>query len=60
MWNRFVEIEVDMNEAYIAPVEPGQPVTATLDAFPDWQIPSRVRIVIPTADREKATVKVRI
>ena len=55
-----LEIEVDVNEAYIARVQPGQPVMATLDAFPDWQIPSRVRIVIPTADREKATVKVRI
>jgi RND family efflux transporter MFP subunit len=55
-----LEIEVDVNEAYIARVEPGQPVTAILDAYPDWQIPSRVRTVIPTADREKATVKVRI
>jgi RND family efflux transporter MFP subunit len=55
-----LEIEVDVNEAYIARVVPGQPVTAVLDAFPDWQIPARVRIVIPTADREKATVKVRI
>jgi RND family efflux transporter MFP subunit len=55
-----LEIEVDVNEAYIARVVPGQPVTAVLDAYPDWQIPSRVRTVIPTADREKATVKVRI
>ena len=54
------EIEVDVNEAYIARVVPGQPVTAILDAYPDWQIPSRVRTVIPTADRQKATVKVRI
>ncbi len=54
------EIEVDVNEAYIARVQPGQPVTAILDAYPDWEIPSRVRTVIPTADREKATVKVRI
>ena len=54
------EIEVDVNEAYIARVVPGQPVTAVLDAYPDWQIPSKVRTVIPTADREKATVKVRI
>src|ERR1700752_2326186 len=54
------EIEVDVNEAYIARVEPGQPVTAVLDAYPDWQIPSKVRTVIPTADRQKATVKVRI
>jgi RND family efflux transporter MFP subunit len=54
------EIEVDVNEAYIARVLPEQRVTAVLDAYPDWQIPSKVRTVIPTADRQKATVKVRI
>jgi len=54
------EIEVDVNEAYIARVRPGQKVLATLDAYPDWQIPSHVRTIIPTADRQKATVKVRI
>jgi RND family efflux transporter MFP subunit len=54
------EIEVDVNESYIARVKPGQKVTATLDAYPDWQIPASVRTVIPTADRQKATVKVRI
>jgi RND family efflux transporter MFP subunit len=54
------EIEVDVNEAYIARVRPGQKVMATLDAYPDWQIPSHVRTIIPTADRQKATVKVRI
>ena len=54
------EIEVDVNEAYIARVTSGMPVTAVLDAYPDWQIPSKVRTVIPTADRQKATVKVRI
>lgn len=54
------EIEVDVNEAYIARVRPGQKVNATLDAYPDWQIPSHVRTIIPTADRQKATVKVRI
>jgi RND family efflux transporter MFP subunit len=54
------EVEVDVNEAYIARVEPGQRVTSTLDAYPSWQIPSHVRTVIPTADRQKATVKVRI
>ena len=54
------EVEVDVNEAYIARVEPSQRVTSTLDAYPDWQIPSHVRTVIPTADRQKATVKVRI
>jgi len=54
------EIEVDVNEAYIARVVPDQQVTAILDAYPDWQIPCKVRTVIPTADRQKATVKVRI
>ncbi len=54
------EIEVDVNENYIARVKPGQHVVATLDAYPDWQIPSFVRTVIPTADRQKGTVKVRI
>ena len=55
-----LEIEVDVNESYIAKVSIGQKVDATLDAYPDWQIPSTVRTVIPTADRQKATVKVRI
>jgi RND family efflux transporter MFP subunit len=54
-----LEIEVDVNESYIARVKTGQKVIATLDAYPDWQIPSHVRTVIPTADRQKATVKVR-
>ncbi|MBV8205254.1 MAG: efflux RND transporter periplasmic adaptor subunit [Acidobacteria bacterium] len=55
-----IEVEVDVNEAYIARVQPGMPVTSILDAYPDWQIPSKVRTIIPTADRQKATVKVRI
>lgn len=54
------EIEVDVNESYIAKVKEGQLVTAMLDAYPDKPIPSKVRTVIPTADRQKATVKVRI
>jgi RND family efflux transporter MFP subunit len=54
-----LEIEVDVNESYIARVQSGQPLTAVLDAYPDWQIPAKVRTVIPTADRQKATVKVR-
>lgn len=54
------EIEVDVNESFIARVTPKQKVTATLDAYPDWQIPAKVRTIIPTADRQKATVKVRI
>jgi RND family efflux transporter MFP subunit len=55
-----IEIEVDVNESYIARVEPAQRVEAVLDAYPDWRIPAKVRTVIPTADRQKATVKVRI
>ncbi len=55
-----IEIEVDVNESYIARVVPGQRVEAVLDAYPDWRIPASVRTVIPTADRQKATVKVRI
>jgi RND family efflux transporter MFP subunit len=55
-----LEIEVDVNESYIARVAPGQRIEAALDAYPDWPIPASVRTVIPTADRQKATVKVRI
>lgn len=55
-----LEIEVDVNEAYIAKVQVGQKVDATLDAYPEWHIPASVRTIIPTADRQKATVKVRI
>jgi len=57
---RSLEIEVDVNESYIARVAAGQLVDAVLDAYPAWHIPAKVRTVIPTADREKATVKVRI
>jgi len=55
-----LEIEVDVNESNIALVKPGQDVIANLDAYPSWNIPGRVRTIIPTADRQKATVKVRI
>ena len=55
-----LEIEVEVNESYIARVRPGQPVQARLDAYPDWTIPSRVITTIPAADRQKATVLVRI
>jgi HlyD family secretion protein len=55
-----LEIDVDVNESYIGRVKPGQDVTAVLDAYPDWQIPARVITVVPTADRQKATVLVRI
>ncbi|HEY7446109.1 MAG TPA: efflux RND transporter periplasmic adaptor subunit [Vicinamibacterales bacterium] len=57
---RSLEIEVDVNEAYINRVTPGQSVSAMLDAYPDWQIPARVITMVPTADRQKATVLVRI
>ena len=55
-----LEIEVDVNESHIAKVYPGQPAEAVLDAYPEWRIPATVRTVIPTADRQKATVKVRL
>ena len=55
-----LEIEVDVNEAYINRVQPAQPVESVLNAYPDWRIPSHVIAIIPTADRSKATVKVRI
>ena len=55
-----LEIEVDVNESYINRVTPEQPVTATLNSYPDWQIPAKVITIIPTADRNKATVRVRI
>ncbi|HKY20291.1 MAG TPA: efflux RND transporter periplasmic adaptor subunit [Vicinamibacterales bacterium] len=55
-----LEIEVDVNESYINRVTPNQGVTAVLDAYPDWQIPGRVITTVPTADRQKATVLVRI
>jgi RND family efflux transporter MFP subunit len=55
-----LEVEVDVNESYINRVKSGQPVEATLDSYPDWHIPSKVIAIIPTADRQKATVKVRV
>ena len=55
-----LEIEVDVGESFINRVKPGQPVEATLDAYPDWKIPGKVIAIIPTADRQKATVKVRV
>jgi RND family efflux transporter MFP subunit len=54
------EIEVDVNEAYINRVHEGQKVAAVLDAYPDWTIPGHVISIVPTADRQKATVRVRI
>jgi RND family efflux transporter MFP subunit len=55
-----LEIEVDVNESYIKRVAAKQPVEAVLDAYPDWTIPGHVIAIIPTADRSKATVKVRV
>lgn len=55
-----LEVQVDVNESYINRVVAGQPVESTLDSYPDWKIPSKVIAIIPTADRQKATVKVRV
>jgi RND family efflux transporter MFP subunit len=55
-----LEVNVDVNEAYIAQVKPDMPCEAVLDAYPDWKIPAHVVAVIPSADRGKATVKVRV
>jgi len=55
-----LEIEVDVSENFINRVHPDQPVTAHLNAYPDWSIPAHVIAIIPTADRAKATVKVRV
>jgi RND family efflux transporter MFP subunit len=55
-----LEIEVDVSESYINRVREGQPVEAALDAYPDWTIPAHVITTVPSADRQKATVRVRI
>jgi RND family efflux transporter MFP subunit len=55
-----LEIEVDVSESYINRVQPNQAVEAILDAYPDWRIPAKVIAIVPTADRQKATVRVRI
>lgn len=55
-----LEIEIDVNESFINRVQAGQPVEATLDAYPSWKIPCKVIAIIPTADRGKSTVKVRV
>jgi RND family efflux transporter MFP subunit len=55
-----LEIEVDVNESYISRVTPGQEADAVLDAYPDWHIPARVITLVPAADRQKATVLVRL
>jgi len=55
-----LEIEVDVNEGQIGRVTPGQRVEARLDAYPDWRIPAHVEAIIPTADRARATITVRV
>lgn len=55
-----LEVEIDVNESFINRVEAGQAVEATLDAYPEWKIPCKVIAIIPTADRQKSTVKVRV
>ena len=55
-----LEVQVDVGEAYIGRVQPGMPTEATLNAYPDWKIPGKVIAIIPTADRGKATVTVRV
>jgi RND family efflux transporter MFP subunit len=55
-----LEVEVDVGESYIGRVQPKMPIEATLNAYPDWKIPGEVIAIIPTADRGKATVKVRV
>jgi RND family efflux transporter MFP subunit len=55
-----LEVEVDVSESFINRVVAGQPATVRLNAYPDWSIPARVIAIIPTADRAKATVKVRV
>jgi RND family efflux transporter MFP subunit len=55
-----LEVQVDVNEAYIGRVQPKMTVEAVLNAYPDWKIPAEVIAIVPTADRSKATVKVRI
>lgn len=54
------EVEVDVNEAYINRVQPAQKAECVLDAYPDWKVPAHVISIVPTADRQKATVRVRI
>ncbi|GGA23663.1 efflux RND transporter periplasmic adaptor subunit [Dyella nitratireducens] len=55
-----LEVDVDVNEAYIGRVTPSMPAEAVLDAYPDWRIPAHVIAIVPAADRGKATVKVRV
>ncbi len=55
-----LEVDVDVSEAYIGQVKPDMQVEAVLSAYPDWKIPAHVIAIVPSADRGKATVKVRV
>jgi RND family efflux transporter MFP subunit len=55
-----LEVEVDVNEAYIARILSRQPARITLDAYPDTGFRGAVRQVVPTADRQRATVQVKV
>jgi RND family efflux transporter MFP subunit len=55
-----LEVDVDVAESFISRVTPGMPASVKLNAYPDWEIPAQVITVIPTADRSKATVTVRV
>jgi len=55
-----LEVQVDVNESFIGRVTAKQPIQAVLNAYPEWKIPGEVIAIVPTADRGKATVKVRI
>jgi len=55
-----LEVDVDVSEAYIGQVKPDMPCEAVLDAYPDWKVPAHVIAIVPSADRGKATVKVRV
>jgi RND family efflux transporter MFP subunit len=55
-----LEVEVDVNEAYIARIQGGQLARITLDAYPDTAFRGTVRQVVPTADRQRATVQVKV
>ena len=55
-----LEVEVDVNEAYIARIASERPARITLDAYPDTTFRGKVRQVVPTADRQRATVQVKV
>ncbi len=55
-----LEVDVEVSESFIAQVKPGMPAQATLDAYPDWHVPAHVVSIVPSADRGKATVRVRV